>query len=72
MATKDERDNRRAVGSSVVCAFRAKAIYNKDQLPLLGSLETAVGRVEVSCDMAANLQGHELRSRGMFAVGRHY
>jgi hypothetical protein len=58
--------------SSVICVFHAKAIYNKDQLPLLESLETAVRRAGVWCEMVTSLQGHEPRSRGTFVVRGHY
>jgi hypothetical protein len=39
--------------------------YNEDQLPLRESLETAVTRIEVWCEMAASL-------RGTSSVGRRY
>jgi hypothetical protein len=41
-------------------------LYNEDQLPLQGSLETADSRVGGWCEMAASLQGCEPGVRGTF------
>jgi hypothetical protein len=55
------------VGSGVSCA-----VYDKDQLLLQDSLETAVRRVGGWCEMAPSLQGREPGSRGSSTLGKRY
>jgi hypothetical protein len=43
-------------------------LYSEGQLPLQESPETELRRVEVWCEMAASLRGHEPRSRGTSTV----
>jgi hypothetical protein len=45
-------------------------LHDEDQLPSQDSLDTAVRRVKGWCEMSVSLRGHELWSRGTFAIGR--
>jgi hypothetical protein len=49
---------------AVLSVWSVLRLFNEDQLPLQGSLETAVRRVVVWCEMAASLRGLQSGSRG--------
>jgi hypothetical protein len=62
-ANRHGRNNGRAVG--VLFSVRSvPRLYNEDQLPLQGCLETVIRRVGAWCEMAASLRGREPESWG--------